>query len=159
MEKFFQKRVTHYLLIIFVALLSIGQILRLYFGFEDFHLFYIFQDSEEAKRLLVIPEYARHLNQYYFERPLWNFFGYNPFGYNTFTLILSICVYLLYYRFISYVTKNKFIGLISAIYLASAYYGVDSFTWSYNTGFDLMGALAPGIILFAMLFAYLRTKK
>lgn len=151
--------ILHILLIISVALVSIGNIISIYFSYEDFHLFYLFQDSQLAHKLLVIPEYARHLNQYYFERFLWNLFGYNPVGYQIFTIFLSFCVYVLFYIFLRYVTSDSKLSLVSTIYLASAYYGVDSFIWSYNTGFDLMGGLLGGIVLFLCLVRYMQTRK
>ncbi|HEX8965416.1 MAG TPA: glycosyltransferase family 39 protein, partial [Patescibacteria group bacterium] len=159
-QKFpFYKKFLNEIIVGLITLVSLGSIIFLYFSYEDFNTFYLFQDSKEAAAMLKIPEFARHLGTYYLVEPFYKVFGYNPVGYYIFILICAVITSILFYRFLVVLTKQKTLSFLSSIIFASSYYGVEAYYWNMTSGFET--ALSSAILFIVLLFLleYLQNKK
>lgn len=132
----FFKRNYHYLLIALTTILSLGLMVFLFFSYEDFHAFYLFQDPIEAKAMLLLPEYMRHLCSYYVSLLFFHVFGYTPYWYYIIVIVLAIFSAFLLYKFLYIITKQKLPAFFATLLFSSGYYGLDSYTWNMTSGFE-----------------------
>lgn len=149
----FFKKYLHYIIISTITLLALGKTVFLYFSFEDFDLFYRLQDSESTKNLLTDISYSRHLNYYYNSILPFKLFGYNPVPYHFIILTLAVLAHVLFYKVIRGITKNKIAALFVVSIFASAYYGLDSYTWNLIEGYEFTTSL---ILVFGILLLLLK---
>lgn len=149
----------HVFCICFITVLSLSQLQKLYFSFEDYHLFYLFQNPDETKYFLSLPVYSRHLNYYYFIYPLFRLFGYTTTGYYGVVFLLACCAGLLFYVLVSLLVRQRRIAYIAGIIFASSYFGIESYTWNTVNGIELNTSFIFMLSILISLTQFIRKKK
>ncbi|MBI4058800.1 discoidin domain-containing protein [Candidatus Microgenomates bacterium] len=144
-------------LIIVIAFLSISQILKYYFSYEDFSLLYGVQFPSDPHSIFLYPGFVAYL----FLRPLvtieYFFFGYNPFFYYLASFILFLLFLVLFYLFMRILyTKRKEISVYAAAIAASGYLGIESLTWNVAGGQIHLVFLISSLLTLILLINYLK---
>lgn len=126
------------LLIILVALASTGQIMRLYFSYDDLAFFYGFQ-FEDARRIFQLPAHAPHGALQFLFAPQFALFGYLPLLYYIIAWLSFALVNLTFWLLIRlWFPSRPWLAFSAAVVAASSYIGVGTFTFNMAAGFDVM---------------------
>lgn len=147
-------------IILIIAILSISQILRLYFSYEDFSLLYGLQFPNDAHSIFIYPGIFAYRSSQPFLTPQFLLFDYNPFWYYLVSFILFLLVLFFFYRFIRVLhASTKDVAFFATIIMASGYLGIEALTWNVGGGQIHLGFLITALITLICAVAYLRTRK
>lgn len=149
-----------FILIIIVSVLSIWQILRLYFSYEDFAFFYTFLFPKESVPIIASSGVSRHHAVYWFIYPLFKLLGYKPFGYYLLAFILFVIYNIFYFLFLKKIyPKNSKLALYATLIQASLYVGIDGFVWNMTVGPEILLFLIFSLFTFFGLINFIKTRK
>lgn len=145
--------------IVLIVFLSIGQILRLFFSYEDFAFFYTFQFPKDSAVILASPEFARHWEVNLILRPLFYLLKYKPIGYYLFTVLFFIAYNFLYYKFVRLIyPRDRRLALFSAVLQASIFIGLDAFIWDMSDGMIVSSFLVFAVLTFLAFYFWEKTR-
>lgn len=134
------------LLIILISLASTGQIMRLYFSYDDLAFFYGFQ-FEDAGRIFQLPAHAPHGALQFLFAPQFALFGYLPLGYYIISWLSFVLVNLASWLLMRlWFPSRPWLAFIAAVVAASSYIGVGAFTFNMAAGFDVMVFLLLSLV-------------
>lgn len=147
------------LAILLIAVLSISQILRYYFSYEDFSLLYGAQFPEDSHSIFLYPGFVAYL----FLRPLvsmqYFLFGYNPFWYYLVSFTLFLLVLVLFYWFMRRLsTTSREVPVHATVIMASGYLGIESLTWNVAGGQLHLAFLIFSILTLILLINLLNSR-
>lgn len=145
------------LAIFFIAVLSVAQILRYFFSYEDFSLLYAAQFPTDSHSIFLY----RGIDAYRFIEPLvrvqYPSFGYNPFWYYFVSFTLFLLVLALFYWFVRLIYQPKReISIYATAIMASGYLGIESLTWNVFGGQIHLSLLFFSLLGFIFTVFYLK---
>lgn len=148
------------ILIIVVSILSLWQILRLYFSYEDLAFFYTFLFPEESASIITSSGISKHHAVYRFIYPLFKLLGYKPFGYYLSAVLLFVIYNLFYFLFLKKIyPRNSKLALYATLIQASLYIGIDGFIWNMTVGPEILLFLIFSIFVFFGLINFIKKRK
>lgn len=147
------------LIIFFISFLSIGKIINYYFFYDDFFLFYALQFPDDHDSIFQSSDSSAYLFLQPFFTPLFHLFKYEPLGYFVVSFLLFPLSVIVFYRFVSLLSgANKKISVFSSLIMASAYIGVEAFSWNMGAGPNNTIFLISSFVCLSFLLMYFKKK-
>lgn len=147
-------------LVIVTAVLSISQILRYYFSYEDFSLLYGVQFPDDSHSIFLYPGFVAYRFLRYMLVPQFFLFKYQSLGYYFISFSLFLLFLLLFYRFIRiFYPPKKNIALFATLIAASGYIGIEALTWNVAGGQVHLTLLVVSLLTLSYAILFLRNKK
>lgn len=147
------------LTIFLLSFLSIGKIINYYFFYDDFFLFYALQFPADRDSIFQSSDSSAYLFLQPFFTPLFHLFKYEPLGYFVVSFFLFPLLVMVFYWFVNLLSgANKKIAIFSSLIMASAYVGVEAFSWNMGAGPNSTIFLISSFVCLSFILLYFKRK-